>query len=169
MAGELRDARLPLRIPPLPDVRDLDRAYAVRAVKGYLKALDGAAEKQEQGEAVHVPGIVNAKLELIAATEVPGAFGEERQRIEERIVRDSPALVGVLLKSWNALLDRACPVCRGLNGQLRPWGIDFEGGGQPGRQHPRCRCFVTFAPIPVVLSGERRQQRRESGVWEWVE
>jgi hypothetical protein len=165
MAIEVRRA-----LPSLPDVRDLDDAYARRAVTGYLKALDVADAKREQGESVHVPGIVAGKLDLIAATEVPSAFSEERERIEVRFVRDEPSLIPILLKTWNAHLDRACPVCRGLNGQARPWGIDFEGGAKPGRIHIRCRCFTGYMPIPIVTVGAlRKQQRRESGVWEWAD
>jgi len=156
-------------LPALPDVRELDNAYARRAVAGYLKALDGADAKREAGEIVHVPGIVAGKLDLIAATEVPGAFSEERERIEVRFVRDEPSLAPVLLKLWNAHLDGACPVCRGLHRTARPWGVDFARGQKPGRAHPRCRCFTSYMPIPVVTSGRVRQQRRESGVWEWVD
>ena len=157
-------------LPPLPDLRDLDRRYAERAVKGYLKALDGAEQKRAAGEAVHVPGIIAGKLDLIAATEVPSAFSEERERIERRVAQDDPALIPVLVKLWNAQLDGACPVCRGLHRQARPWGVDFAGGKKPGRVHNRCACFTSYMPIPIGLRGSQRvQQRRDGGVWEWVE
>jgi hypothetical protein len=157
-------------LPALPDVRDLDDAYARRAVAGYLKALDGAEAKREAGESVHVAGIISGKLDLIAATEVPSAFSEERERIEVRFVRDEPSLIPILLKTWNAQLDRACPVCRGLHRQARPWGVDFERGQKPGRVHIRCRCWSSYLPIPVVTVGAlRRQERRSWQPWEQVE
>lgn len=165
MAAEVKQA-----LPALPALPDLDRKYAERAVAGYLKALEGADAKREAGETVHAPGIVNAKLDLIAATEVPGAFTEERDRIERRVVQDNPTVAGLLLKTWNAHLDRACPVCRGLHRTSRPWGVDFAGGKQPGRAHPRCRCFQAYVPIPFALrGGQRIEQRREGGVWEVVD
>lgn len=153
-------------LPTVPDLRDLDRKYAERAVAGYLKALDGADEKREAGESVHVPGIVASKLELIAATEVASAFSEERERIEVEFVRENPALAPVLLKLWNAKLDGACPVCRGLHRTARPWGMSF-GTKEPGRAHPRCRCFASYMPIPIGLPG--RAQQRRAGAWEVVQ
>ena len=164
MAHEAR-----IRLPSLPDIRDLDQRYAVRAVTGYLKALDVLDEKREAGESVRVLAAVDAKLELIAATEIPGAFSEERERIETQYVRDNPTLVPVLLKLWNARLDGACPVCRALHRTSRPWGVDFNGGKEPGRAHPRCRCFTTYMPIPITVVGpQRKQQRRRLGAWEWA-
>lgn len=164
MAVEVRQS-----LPAMPALPDVDRKYAERAVEGYLKALDGAAEKKAAGQPVSVSGIVSAKLDLIAATEIPGAFSEERERIERRVVQDNPTLLPVLIKLWNARLDKACPVCRALHRTSRPWGVDFNGGREPGRAHPRCRCFSTFMPIPVVLrGGQRVQERRNGGAWEWV-
>lgn len=159
-----------MRIPPLPDVRDVDHAYATRAVNGYLKALDGVDAKRDAGETVRPFAVVDSKLELIAATEVPSAFSAERERIETRYVRDNPTLIPVLVKLWNATLDHTCPICRALHRTERPWGIDFPNGAQPGRVHPNCACFATFMPIPITVVGsQRKQQRREGGVWEWVE
>lgn len=164
MAIEVRQA-----LPEVPALRDLDHKYAERAVAGYLKALDGADEKREAGETVHVPSIVEAKLDMIAATEVPGAFSEERERIERRVVEDNPTLAPVLVKLWNAQLDGACPVCRRLHRTSRPWGVSF-GAKEPGRAHPRCQCFATYMPIPIVLRGSRRQEQRiPRGMWEVVE
>jgi hypothetical protein len=157
-------------LPAMPDVRDLDRRYAERAVRGYLKALDGADEKREAGETVHVPRVIESKLDLIAATEVPSAFSEERERIEVRFVREDPTFLPFLWKVWNARLDGACPVCRGLHRKKRHWGIEFEGGKQPGRAHPRCHCYATYMPIPVFVLGDlRRQERRATGAWEVVQ
>lgn len=157
-------------LPAMPALPDLDRKYALRAVSGYLKALDGADAKREAGETVHVPGIVAAKLDLIAATEVPGAFTEERERIERRVVQDNQTFAGLLIKTWNARLDGACPVCRGLHRTKALWGMDFAGGKKPGRAHLRCKCFQSFIPIPFALrGGQRIEQRREGGVWEVVD
>lgn len=164
MAVEVKQA-----LPVLPAIPDVDRKYAERAVTGYLKALDLAAEKQAAGENASAARVVESKLDLIAATEVPGAFGEERERIERRVVEDNPTLAPVLVKLWNARLDRACPVCRSLHRTARPWGLDFEGK-QPGRAHNRCRCFATYMPIGVGLRGSSQaQQRRGGGAWEWYE
>ncbi len=161
------EVRQPL--PALPALPDVDRKYAERAVAGYLKALDGAAEKRAAGETASAARVVEVKLNLIAATEVPGAFGEERERIERRVVADNPSLIPILLKTWNARLDRACPVCRGLHRTARPWGVDFDGK-QPGRAHNNCRCFATYMPIGIGLrGGQQLQQRREGGLWEWYE
>lgn len=157
-------------LPALPDLHDLDTRYAERAVTGYLKALDVVDEKREAGETVRPGAIVDAKLELIAATEVPGAFSEERERIETQYVRDNPTLIPVLVKVWNARLDRACPVCRALHRTSQLWGLDFDGGKEPGRAHPRCRCFTTYMPIPIgVIGSQRKQQRRGHGAWQWAE
>lgn len=150
MAAEVRRS---LPVLPSPD----DRAHAERAVAGYLKALDIADEKKAAGQRVSVPGVVAGKLDLIAATEVPSAFGDERDRLETRIVRDNPTLAPLLFKTWNARLD-ACPRCHALDGQRRLWGFAFEGGQVPGDVHPRCACFTTYMPIPVVLPGRQRQQ-----------
>jgi hypothetical protein len=153
-------------LPAMPDLRDLDRRYAERAVRGYLKALDGADAKREAGETVHLPRVIEAKLDLIAATEVSSAFSEERERIEVRFVRENPTLLPVLLKVWNARLDGACPVCRGMHRTSRPWGVSF-GEKEPGRAHPRCRCYSSYLPIPVFVPGDlRREQRRSGGAWE---
>lgn len=171
MAFEAETRPSGMRMPVLPDLREQDAKRARVAVAGYLKALDVAAEKKAAGESVDVPGIIGRKVELIAATEAPHAFAEERRRIEYRIVRDDPTLAGVLIKTWNAHLDRVCPVCRKLHKQSRPWGIDFTDGMVPGQVHPRCRCYSSYLPIPIVLPGSRRlqQRRTRAAQWEWVE
>jgi len=156
-------------LPVLPDARDADRLAAERAVHGYLKALDGVDVKRAAGELVSTSRVIDVKLDLIAATEVPAAFSEERERVEARFVRDNPALVPILVKRWNAHLDRACPVCRALHRTARPWGVAFDGK-QPGRAHNRCRCYASYVPIPVFVPGEvRRQQRRAGSAWEVME
>lgn len=78
-----------------------------------------------------------------AATEVASAYGEQRDADEERMARWP--LAALLLKMWDATLDRrACPRCKGLDGQLQMLGFSYVGGA-PGRTHPNCRCVSVLA------------------------
>lgn len=90
-------------------------------------------------------------LRRAAATEVAHAFGEQREE-DSRALAYSPLAV-LLLKMWDATLDRrACSVCSGLDGQLQVLGFDFVGGS-PGGVHPNCRCVSVLAVNRDILKG----------------
>lgn len=82
-------------------------------------------------------------LRRAAATETAHAFGEQREE-DSKALNYSPLAV-LLLKTWDATLDqRACPVCRDLDGQLQLLGLEYVGGS-PGGVHPNCRCVSVLA------------------------
>ena len=57
-----------------------------------------------------------------------------------------------VLKRWDATLDkRVCPRCRALDGTLRPIGVDFAGGRDPGHVHANCRCTSHLLFIPLRI------------------
>ncbi len=71
----------------------------------------------------------------------------------------SPAgttILGLLVRRWDAKLDRACPRCRRLDGTIAIVGGSFEGGLLPGRVHPHCRCTETVIPLTAKLLAFQR-------------
>ncbi len=71
----------------------------------------------------------------------------------------SPAgttILGLLVRRWDAKLDRACPRCRRLDGTIAIVGGSFEGGLLPGRVHPHCRCTETVIPLTAKLMAFQR-------------
>ncbi len=93
------------------------------------------------------------RVEMVAATETSQAFNAERENeTTEYVQRQSSDLAPLLLKTWDATLDRAtCSTCKGLDGTIVPWGFSFPGFAVPGDIHPRCRCIegMLFLPIPL--------------------
>lgn len=90
-------------------------------------------------------------LRRVAATEVPHAFGEQREEDHRALVYSPLAIL--LLKMWDATLDRrACSVCKDLDGQLQILGLDYVGGS-PGGVHPNCRCVSVLAVNRDLLKG----------------
>jgi hypothetical protein len=86
-------------------------------------------------------------LDGISATETASAFNDETHKQTERHAYAFP----FLSKYWDSTLDkRACPRCSDLNGTMRPWGVDFDGGAVPS-VHANCRCRVgnIYFPVPI--------------------
>ena len=94
-------------------------------------------------------------MELSAQAVTADAWADERERVldtvarEERDTRWLP-FVGRL---WDARLD-ACPVCRRLDGTIRPIGMGFPDDAIAGRVHVACRCSGGLVLSPIYLGRE---------------
>jgi hypothetical protein len=97
------------------------------------------------------------KLSASARAVVDDAWSDERERVLRATARQQKEadIVPFVGKLWDARWDkRTCPVCRKLDGTIRPIGIDFPRGEVPGKSHPQCRCnsALVFAPILTGIS-----------------
>jgi hypothetical protein len=166
--AEVRQAGLAapgaIRRPETPP--GIDRAKATLAGQSYASAWGVAALAKIQdadgsfaGVAAGATEVSGWRLERAIATEASDAFQDERAAIEAAVVKRHkherwfPALV----KVWDAQLDGGrCARCASRNLTIRPWGIDFAGGDEPGRAHPNCRCVAVsvMLPIPYTESEE---------------
>lgn len=121
-----------------------DNANAVQVYADSVKLLDG-------------------RIRRIAATETARAFADARDEgmgwVAERY--EGERWYPALFKVWNAENDRKrCPVCADLHGTIRPFGIPFPDGQEPGYVHPFCRCTPTTIFIPIRVRGEYVPGRR---------
>lgn len=65
----------------------------------------------------------------------------------EQTIKQAAEVLPHIQMEWSAALERACPVCRSLDGLRRPVGETFNGFMPP--RHPRCRCaLVPYVPRP---------------------
>ncbi len=98
-----------------------------------------------------------AKLSASARAIVDDAWADERQRSLTATSRAQKEanIVPFVGKLWDARWDkRTCPVCRDLDGAIRPIGIDFPRNEVPGKSHFGCRCVqaLVFAPVIAGIS-----------------
>lgn len=101
---------------------------------------------------------IDSRLMTTAATEVHQAYNDEFEELGAQVAqqKDQTTWVPLIARKWNALLDRACPTCRPLDGTYALLGLGFRGGLEPGHVHPRCRCSSTLVVLPLPLKkGER--------------
>jgi hypothetical protein len=144
-------AASPVLEPATDEDRMRARAAAASFARDWLVAAQAALDDGAPAPLRTAAARMERRLELQATTETSESFSAEREAETTRLARSDEARqwAPLLLKVWDARLDRACPICRGLDGQVRPWGIAFEGGRRPGGVHPGCRCneMTIFAPI----------------------
>jgi len=154
-------------VPRAEKITDADlRADAARASR-VAKRAAGRFFKWVTTEAERAESFADAFLaseakmgrhvEMVAITETADSWADEvrtqGRRYQEK-QRDN-ALVPVIIKEWDATLDRrTCPICEGANGVMRPLGISFPLGA-PGSVHPRCRCQEMWWPLVLLLPSER--------------
>lgn len=142
--------------PDLPRPDGDDEAAADLWARGVSDAFRRRAEDDGVRRTVTA---TRRRLELSAQAVTADAWADERERVlgatarQERGTQWLPA-IGRL---WDARLD-ACPVCRRLDGTIRPIGLGFPGGSVAGRVHWNCRCanFLVFSP--VYLGREERSE-----------
>lgn len=144
-------AASPVLEPATDEDRMRARAAAASFARDWLGTAQAALDEDAPAPLRTAAARLERRLELQATTETAESFNAERSAETTRLARDPAARLWapLLLKVWDASLDRACPICRGLDGQVRPWGVPFEGGRRPGGVHPGCRCneVTIFAPI----------------------
>lgn len=96
-----------------------------------------------------------AKLSASAKAIVDDAWADERQRslLATSRAQKEADIVPFVGKLWDARMDkRTCPVCRDLDGTIRPIGIDFPRKEVPGKSHLGCRCVSVLIFAPVIAS-----------------
>lgn len=81
------------------------------------------------------------RLRRTSGTETFSAYSRAMDRYYDQLVETHPELH----KRWDAMLD-ACPICRSLDGEIRPLDQDFTDGYEPGYVHIACRCVSTLLP-----------------------
>lgn len=109
------------------------------------------------------------KLSASAKAVVDDAWADERERVLTETARvqteasrgqtdpvrgrKEANVVPFVGKLWDARLDkRTCPVCRDLDGTIRPIGIAFPRKEVPGKTHFGCRCLQVLVFAPVITS-----------------
>lgn len=95
------------------------------------------------------------KLSASAKAIVNDAWADERQRslITTARAQKEANIVPFVGKLWDARMDRrTCPVCRDLDGTIRPIGIGFPRKEVPGKSHYGCRCMSVLIFAPVITS-----------------
>lgn len=161
LSGEMIAAGLArIDIARRPAVAPVDHARAAAAGKvisaGWLGASLARGTANDLAP-VAVPAAalagIQARLETTAITEASSAFSDEREdETDDYAVEAERRWLPLPLKVWDATNDRkVCRVCNDLDGALRPFGIAFPGDAVPGAAHPRCRCVLGIAPLPVPL------------------
>lgn len=144
------DPSLPL--PDLPRADAEDESAANLWAGGISDALRRRAEVDGVRRAVTA---TRRRIELSAQAVTADAWADERERVLDTVVREERdtrwlPFVGRL---WDARLD-ACPVCRRLDGTIRPIGIEFPNGYAAGRTHWLCRCTNPLVATPIYLGRE---------------
>lgn len=116
-----------------------------------------AAPEDGQGPADAAAAAEDAqdyRVRRIATTDTAQAYADARDEAGHAAARRHADAVWLpaILKRWDATLDRrVCPRCRALDGTLRPIGVDFAGGRDPGHVHPGCRCDSHLVFIPLRI------------------
>lgn len=133
------------------------------SVMGSLMSWSAKAESTQQ-PAITLPVVtivaaskaVDYRVRRIAATETVRAFADEAGDVRHEVAKlhRERNWYAALLKVWSAYAD-ACTHCQSLNGQVRPWGIGFTGGAEPGYVHPLCRCIEMTLFLPTLIESER--------------
>lgn len=138
----------------LPEVQvaashDADLALAMQTATHYADALAKDATAADQRRV----RVLTPRIDTIAAADSASAFNDERTQVEKAVAKDPRAvrILPIAIKSWSARLESktTCRVCRDMHGQVRSWGFDFESDREPGKVHPRCRCFSRYLLAPV--------------------
>jgi hypothetical protein len=134
-----------LTVLPRPDVSDLKAAQDA--------AAQAASELRRRADADGVRRAAAAsgrRLNASAQVLTADAWADERDRVLRASAREQSGsdVLPLLGRLWDARLD-ACPVCRRLDGTIRPIGVGFPGDAVAGKIHHSCRCLspVFFSPI----------------------
>ncbi len=95
------------------------------------------------------------RLVRTAATEVPQAFGVETDNGAGWIAEQykDREWLPLLVKRWDATLDKSCDRCRTLHGSYVPVGMQFSRGDIPGSVHAHCHCVPTIVILPMPMRG----------------
>lgn len=141
------------------DRASAEAAGASLAAAWHLSAV-AAVTEWERAETRSLPPMLAKtatamapRVARTATTEVAVAFNDEHEDGTDEIAEkhsDAEWLPAVL-KLWNALLDRACPVCAGHDGEITVIGVGFSGGDVPGSVHARCRCSESLVFLPLRI------------------
>lgn len=145
--GSTGDVTIALR-----NAKELADAFLQKATKSFERA-DGASISGRSALPVYA-------IEEKATTQTAESFSDERVQVERRVVLQHSATnwLPLLVKIWDATLDvRTCPVCREMDHQHRPLGLDFTGGRVPAMVHRRCRCIQITVFAPIYLGREERE------------
>jgi hypothetical protein len=114
-----------------------------------------ASELRRRAEADGVRRAVAAsarRLNASAQVLTADAWADERDRVLRASAREQSGsdVLPLLGRLWDARLD-ACPVCRRLDGTIRPIGVGFPGDAVAGQAHAGCRCFAPLLFAPIYL------------------
>lgn len=76
------------------------------------------------------------------------------------------SVLGLLVRRWDAKLDRVCPRCARLDGTIALVGGSFESDLIPGRVHPHCRCTESVIPLTAKLLAFQRARATMGDVYQ---
>lgn len=129
---------------------------AATAAKSYASAWGATAvtkaDEWTRETAHQITDSVEARLDRIIATETSDAFQKERASFEAEVVKrhKTEKWFPALIKAWDARLDGGrCALCSRRSLGIRPWGVSFAGGNEPGTVHPNCRCVVVTVMLLI--------------------
>ena len=156
-------------------------SQSTAAVRSYYNGLLERGESAEKAWKLadkYSDKLLTVRAKTIARTEIMGALNggaleQARQRAEAGVFKKP-------MKKWMITQDEVtCPVCRPMEGQIRPLMSPFSVGVMAPPAHPNCRCAPTFydaqpftapegIPATLTMSGtssatqdETPEERRE--------
>lgn len=143
-----------LRLPELPRRVESD----VTKAHDWAASVSGTFLRRanEEGDVRRAVARTRRRLEQSAQAVTADAWADERERVLRAMARENEGsdVLPVIARLWDARLD-ACPVCKRLDGLIRPIGLSFPNGAEAGREHWGCRC--NSALILALFYGGRSQ------------
>jgi hypothetical protein len=138
-----------IEVPTLPRPGEEDERVADLWARGVSESFRKRAQTQGVRPAVTA---LRRRLELSAQAATADAWADERERVLGAVAREETAydFLPAVGRLWDARLD-ACPVCRRLDGTIRPLGVGFPDGAVAGRTHFSCRCAAPLFFSPIYL------------------
>ncbi len=145
----------PFVLPDLPPNDSSDDEVSALWANGISDALRRRADRDGVRPAITA---TRRRLELSAQAVTADAWADERERVLKAAKREETAydFLPVVGRIWDARLD-ACPVCRRLDGTMRPIGVGFPGDAIAGSVHTACRCYSLLVFALVYLGRRERE------------
>jgi hypothetical protein len=122
---------------------------AVMNLRGQMIEDGATADEIESRTTEYADELLQARAEMIAATETMAAVNAGQNELWNQAVENGELPSEGLAKIWIAS-DDACQYCLDRNGEQCPIGEEFDGGDPPEGAHPHCRCTMGLAEDTIA-------------------